>query len=443
MAKPNIFYSWGNNLKVKRNFDNIDKLEKYQNQHYTGICIRGAGNSYGDAAFSPNKGTVILSETKDKVIHFDKANGEITLEPAVNFRKIIESVLPFGFFPPVTPGTQYVTIAGAVASNVHGKNHHVDGSIEKYVLEIKVATPNGDVVCSKNKNRELFNCTLGGYGLTGAILYVKLKLLPITSSAIVQHTIKSKNLKESLSLLSKPNSEFYYSVAWIDINARGNKLGRGCIYLGKHSQTGEKNLRNPLTFPASFKKYFGKLKLPIFNNLSIPLFSQILYSISKNGLKKIHWLPYFYPLDSLLIWNQMYGKAGLIQYQLCLPSINAERGLEEILGKCQELGLKSFISILKQSGTDENFLPFCKTGYTLALDFPNKGAKTLRNLEQLDDIVIKYKGKVYLTKDSRLSPTTFRKMYPEYKDWMNTVKKFNPDKMYNSEMAERLKLWDL
>ncbi len=386
-------------------------------------------------------------------MEFEKDLGILTAEAGITLDAILDFTLPKGFFLPVTPGTMHVTLGGALASNVHGKNHHHTGSIENFVMEIMVDTPKGIITCTRNadENADLFFATLGGYGLTGCILSAKIKMLRVENSSVMVKRICAKNLQQLFELFSFHDKEYAYSVAWIDCLAKGKGLGRGVLMLGNHKGGNGQKLKVPSKIlPIPFSIPFA---MPSFflNRFFISLFNALFYwksilsekfSLKSPGNGKVEdYQKYFYPLDKIEKWNLLYGKRGFFQYQCMIPDPHAEKGIAECLNFLSENGLGAFLSVLKRCGDDTVALPFCKRGYTLALDIPYRGRVTEMLLDQLDEVVLRFQGKVYLTKDARLSPKTFRAMYPESKAWMQTVKKYNPEKTCNSMLADRLELW--
>ncbi|MCD6025404.1 MAG: linked oxidase domain protein [Fibrobacteria bacterium] len=414
-----------------------------------GFLPRGLGRSYGDASL-PAPGTRFLgTEFLDRFIAFDPVEGVLEAEAGVSLHAILEAVVPRGFFLPVTPGTRWVTLAGAVASNVHGKNHHHAGSIERFVTALEVATPAGLFRCSPAERPDLFRATVGGYGLTGLITRVRLRLKPIASPRLRTLTLRARGLQELFATFRERDAGYEYSVAWIDTLATGKALGRGLLLLGRHAEAGDPAPGSPNE--ASPKVLFSvpfSAPAALLQPWALRLFNAAYYHLPRPAGERTAGLGgYFYPLDRIGNWNRMYGPAGFFQYQCVLPDqagarAPAERGVEACLRFLAANGMGSFLAVLKRCGEDTVMLPFCRRGYTLALDVPNRGTETLRRLEELDRIVLDFGGRVYLTKDARLPRETFRKMYPEWKAWMETVTRYNPQGAGRSRMSERLGLWD-
>jgi len=419
-----------------------------------GLLGRGLGRSYGDASL-PAAGTGFLdTRFLDRFIAFDPVTGILEAEAGVSLHSVLEVMVPRGYFLPVTPGTRWVTLGGAVASNVHGKNHHHCGSIEHFITALEVATPACGVMrCGPQENRALFQATVGGYGLTGLITRVSLRLKPITSPRIRTRAVRAPTLSALFEAFRMHDAGYEYSVAWIDTLTQGKALGRGVLMLGDHASDpefsgeariprNEKKPSDPALFHVPFPAPAGLLQ-----PWALRLFNAAYYHLPRPaGEKTAAYGGFFYPLDVIGGWNKLYGSRGFFQYQCVIPddtgSGRGEAGVEACLNYLTRHGMGSFLAVLKRCGDDSVLLPFCKRGYTLALDIPHRGAETLRRLDELDRIVLDYGGRVYLTKDARLSKETFRAMYPEWETWMKTVTRFNPDGLGRSRMSERLGLWE-
>lgn len=403
---------------------------------------RGLGRSYGDASL-PAPGTDFLgTESLDRFLAFDPSTGILEAEAGISLQTILKTLLPRGFFLPVTPGTQWVTLGGAVASNVHGKNHHHVGSIERFVTFLEVATPLGTLRCSPTERPDLFRATVGGYGLTGLITRIGLKMKSVTSDKIVGRAVRGRSLGEIFEALRREDGATY-SVAWIDTLARGRAMGRGLLLVGEHAEaprakTAEKTAGPLLDVPFAMPSW-------LLRPWALRLFNEAYYRLPRSANEHLAgYEGYFYPLDAIGRWNRLYGPQGFFQYQFVIPDTagDAERGVEKCLRFLADNGLGSFLAVLKRCGDDTVMLPFCKRGYTLALDIPHRGAETLRALEALDRQVLECGGRIYLTKDARLPRDTFRAMYPEWTDWMRVVRQYNPRGLGRSALSERLGLWE-
>ncbi|MCV9389468.1 FAD-binding oxidoreductase [Reichenbachiella ulvae] len=406
------------------------------------FIARGLGRCYGDAAI----GDLVYSTLKhDLILSFDSETGEIVCQSGVSFETLLDVFVPKGWFLPVTPGTKYITVGGALASDVHGKNHHVMGCFGDHVSEISLILSSGEeMICSPSTNSEVFEATRGGMGLTGIINTVSFKLIKVESSYIKQKQIKASNLKEIIRLFEE-NKDATYSMAWIDCLKGGDSFGRSIFISGEHAKIDEldsKTRKNPLA--VSLK---GKLTMPFYlpgfvlNKLSIKAFNWLYYNknIRKVQENVVHYDGFYYPLDSILHWNKMYGKKGFVQYQFVLPLENSEEGLIEILGKIRAKGWGSFLAVLKLFGDKESFISFPMEGYTLALDFPIKPG-LFEFLDELDEIVASYGGRIYLSKDARMRPNIFKDNYPNAKKFEQIVKEVNPKGKVNSDLGRRLEI---
>ncbi|MBX9685741.1 MAG: FAD-binding oxidoreductase [Candidatus Obscuribacterales bacterium] len=406
-----------------------------------GLLPRGMGRSYGDAAIS-NSSTVILTRRLNQILDFDEEKGILRCQPGLNFEELINTFLPRGWFPPVTPGTKYVTMGGALASDIHGKNHHKDGSFVNFVNSFKIICADGEKLnCSRNENSELFHATAGGMGLTGLISELELSLLKVASPYVLVKKIRCKNLAETYEQIEANEKDYPYSVSWIDCLAAGSSLGRSILILGKHAdksldagETPTLEARQGITIPFDMPSW-------ILNRYSIGSFNQLYYTVQEaSGQEKVsHFNPYFYPLDFLADWNRLYGKAGFIQYQCALPQENSKAGLEEILTLSSKRGRSSFLAVLKKFGKAQGLLSFPIPGYTLTLDMPVKDG-LFEFTKELDEIVLKHGGRIYLAKDACLSAENFRKMYPALPEWLAIKRGVDPKNRFSSSLAERLQL---
>jgi decaprenylphospho-beta-D-ribofuranose 2-oxidase len=416
---------------------------------------RGQGRSYGDASLPARDHVSINSYRLDRFLSFNPFSGVVDAEAGVTLQAILRIAVPRGFFLPVTPGTMFVSLGGAIASNVHGKNHHRAGSLEHFILEMEVATPTGTFTCSPEIRPDLFRATVGGYGLTGFITRARLRLKPIETSKLDCLRVRAPGLDSLFALFSKHDAGYEYSVAWLDTLAKGRSLGRGVLMVGNHappSGGGAGADGSPLAH-AEKRKFGVPFAMPgiLLNRPFLTAFNAAFYRVSGGSLSsrsrsggarsREGFEGFFYPLDRIRDWNRLYGSKGFFQYQCVVPDPKGEDGISAALEFLSGNGLGAFLSVLKRCGDDEVMLPFCRKGYTLALDIPFRGKETLRLLDRLDEVVLRFGGRVYLTKDARLGPKTFRDMYPEFKAWMETVRRYNPEAKGNSRLAERLELW--
>ncbi|HWJ92877.1 MAG TPA: FAD-binding oxidoreductase [Flavisolibacter sp.] len=433
--------NWGNYPVMEtdeRSFLFADQLLSTLNQ-YNGIVARGNGRCYGDASLAEH---TISTLKYDKVLSFDATNGIFECQSGLTLDKVLEVTVPRGWFLPVTPGTKFITIGGAVASDVHGKNHHVDGSFSRHVKDMDVLLASGETVtCSPASNADLFWATCGGMGLTGIITRVKFDLKKIETAYISQKQVKAENLEELITLFEK-YKHYTYSVAWIDCLKKGKGFGRSILMLGEHAKKEELDARkraHPLELPKKMQITFP-VNLPSFvlSNLTVRTFNFLFYG--KNFKKEIDnivsYEPFFYPLDAMLHWNRMYGKKGFVQYQFVLP-LESKQGLIEILNKISDAGLGSFLTVLKVFGKQDDLISFPTEGFTLAMDFPVRNG-LFEFLDQLDAIVLRYGGRIYLSKDARMKAEVFWDSYPRAEEFAGIVKKYNPDFRINSMQALRL-----
>lgn len=416
--------SWGMYPKIKNTVFKFDKEEtlKHTISEHDELIPYGNGRSYGDSALSSN---IINVRPKDYFIDFDEESGLLHVQAGVLLSEILESFVPRGWFLKVTPGTKLITVGGAIASDIHGKNHHVEGCFSECVKEFQIMLADGEVVtCSKEATPELFKATCGGMGLTGVILDAKIMLKKVNSQYIDQTTIKTRNLKETFEAFEE-YSDKPYSVAWIDCLAKGDKTGKCLLMVGDFRDDGKLDykLKKQKTIPFNFPSF-------ALNNWSVRIFNWLYYGKVKERVSKqrVDIDTFFYPLDAIGHWNRIYGKNGFTQYQFILPKETSYPGLEEILAAISKSGKGSFLAVLKLYGkANENYLSFPLEGYSLALDFKiEKGLFEL--LDKLDEIVVKYKGRIYLTKDVRVSKETFEQGYPQ----VETFRKFRKENKMNT-----------
>lgn len=375
------------------------------------LIARGNGRAYGDSAI--NRSATIEMRHFNRMIAFDPASGQVVAEAGVLLGDIIASFLPRGWFPLVTPGTKFVTLGGAIAADVHGKNHHKDGSFRACVDWIDLMGPDGEVRrCSWQEDPSLFDNTLGGMGLTGIILRAAIRLRPVETAWIRQTTVAAPNLAAAMSAFENARDSTY-SVAWIDCLGTDHTLGRSLVMLGEHASRSD---LPPEHASAPFRiKPRRKLCVPVdfpafaLNRFSLRGFNAFYYRAGarRTGVQLVDWDGYFYPLDAVLGWNRIYGRRGFAQFQCVLPLDRSETGISALLAEIAKAGSGSFLAVLKRFGKQDSAFSFPMEGYTLALDFP-VNAKTLALLERLDQIALAYGGRFYLAKDSRMSAATLR-----------------------------------
>jgi FAD/FMN-containing dehydrogenase len=375
----------------------------------------GNGRSYGDVCLNGG-GTLLLTRGLDRFISLDRASGALECEAGVLLSEIIELTTPQGWFPAVTPGTALVTVGGAIANDVHGKNHHRLGSFGHQLIEFELQRSDGQILrCAPDFNRDWFCATIGGLGLTGLIRKARLQLRRVPGVWIAGDSQRFANLDEFFALAAKSDGGYEYTVAWLDCATAGSKLGRGVFMRGNHV---------PHTAPPPRSKSPHRLPLtpPVspINAFTVRLFNELYFHRPAAQAPQAlwHYQPFLFPLDSLLEWNRIYGPHGFFQYQCVLPGSFAEqaRALQEMLRRIAKSGLGSFLVVLKKFGDMPSLglLSFPRPGVTLALDFPNRGEATLRLLEDLDAITRETGGAVYPAKDARMSAVSFQQYYPRW-----------------------------
>lgn len=402
--------NWGNFPVVEKEIKSEDSLQKIKDfvLSHKEVIARGNGRCYGDASLGEN---IFSTKRLNKFIGFDKIEGVLECEAGVLLSDILEISVPQGYFLNVTPGTKFVSVGGAIASDVHGKNHHSEGCFSEYVLEFKLMKENAEVItCSREENTEDFWATVGGMGLTGIILSAKIKLKNIETAYIRQESIKADNLDEIFQLFEESEG-WLYNVAWIDCLQKGENIGRSILMRGYHALREElppklhKNpLKNPRKIMPTIPFYFPSW---VLNSFTIKIFNWLYYNkqTKKSVEGFVHYEPFFYPLDVINEWNKIYGKKGFIQYQMVIPKEKGKEGMRKILETIADSGNGSFLAVLKLFGKNnpKAYNSFPMEGYTLALDFKvNDKLKSL--VEELDKIVEEFGGRIYLTKDSMSNP---------------------------------------
>jgi len=406
----------------------------------SGTVARGNGRAYGDAAIGAVR-TVGMTGF-DRVRSFDPVTGRIRLEAGVLLSDLIDTFGPRGFLPFVVPGTRFVSIGGAIAADVHGKNHHCEGGFGRYVDSLLLRTGQGEVIeASREQNSEAFFATVGGMGLTGIILEATMRLRRVETGWIRERVISASDLDAAMRAL-EASDEATYSVAWIDCVARGRDLGRSLIYLGEHA--GRDELADGAdVFPV------GKdpsLSVPVdlpsmaLNRISVRAFNELYYRMGARRAGSSHVVslyPYFFPLDSIGGWNRIYGKRGFLQHQCVIPEQGARAVLGEILDRVVRRGDASFLAVLKKLGQGDGILSFPLPGYTLALDFPVKG-DILNFLDEIDRLVVAAGGRLYLAKDARQSRATFAAGYPALQRFNAIRKSLDPAGNIRSKLSQRL-----
>jgi L-gulonolactone oxidase len=375
------------------------------------LCY-GLGRSYGDVCFNEN-GRLIVTDLLDRFISFDRTRGILRAEAGISFDRLLRVIVPHGWFVPVTPGTKFVTLGGAVANDVHGKNHEAAGTLGRFVRAIGLARSSGQVLTlSADENAELFAATIGGLGLTGIILWVELELEPIRSAFVETETLALDDL-DAFFRVAQESHDWPYTVAWVDCLAEGAAAGRGLFFRGRHVEEGGLTVhRAPrLGVPLDAPGFLLNAHTTALFNTAVRRRPWVL------GNKRVHYDPFFYPLDGVAHWNKFYGKRGFYQHQSVVPTANAPDTLSKLLALTAEFGEGSFLMVLKLFGDKPSpgLLSFPMAGATLALDFPNKGESTRRLLDRMCEVVMDAGGRLYPAKDATMSGAAFRAGYPDWR----------------------------
>jgi FAD/FMN-containing dehydrogenase len=398
------------------------------------LLARGMGRSYGDSALAPHLQNL---RGLDHLLAFDEASGTLTCEAGTLLADVLEVFVPRGWFLPVTPGTRFVTVGGAIACDVHGKNHHRDGCFSAFVENFDLLSASGESIrCSRGEHADLFHATCGGMGLTGIIVAATLKLRRIGSAFVRQTTFKAANLDEALDRFDA-ESATTYSVAWIDCLQRGRGMGRSLVMLGEHADDGDYAMahKRPMSLPVDLPDF-------ALNHYSIAAFNTLYYHRiqARESTARVHYEPYFYPLDGLLHWNRMYGKRGFAQYQFVIPKAAGRDALKAMLAKIADSGRGSFLAVLKTCGPgNDNPLSFPVEGWSLALDFKaDDGLWPL--LDELDAMLLAAGGRLYLTKDCRMSEQTFKQSYPRWREFQQIRARYGALGKFASLQSQRLGL---
>jgi decaprenylphospho-beta-D-ribofuranose 2-oxidase len=412
-----------------------------------GVLARGLGRSYGDAAQNSG-GTVVRLLGRAAGAELDVAAGTVTVTAGASLDDLLRVLVPRGWFVPVTPGTRFVTIGGAIASDIHGKNHHMDGSFGSHVQRMMLQLADGSVVeVSPTRDPELFWATVGGMGLTGMVLEATLSLLPIETSSMSVDTSRLPDLDALLAEMSDGDDHVRYSVAWIDLAARGKHLGRSVLTRGDHARLDELDARraaNPLAFePRQLATVPPVIPRPgLLNHLTVRTFNELWFRKAPRydvgGLTSIS--SFFHPLDMVGHWNRFYGRPGLVQYQFVVP-LEQHDAMRRIIERISGAGAASFLAVLKRFGPGNAApLSFPQPGWTLALDLPGGAPGLGRLLHELDDMVLDAGGRNYFAKDAHTSPRTIRTGYPRLAEWQAVRERVDPTGVWQSDLGRRLQL---
>lgn len=411
-----------------------------------GLIARGLGRSYGDAALNED-GAVLLLTRLDRLLAFDADAGVVECEGGVTLATLLEVFVPRGFFLPVTPGTRHVTVGGAIAADVHGKNHHRDGSLATFVLDLRVLVGSGDVLdCSRSRNSDLFWATVGGMGLTGVILSARLRLRAVRTSYMRVNYRRCADLDAVLEQFERSDRGCQYSVAWIDCMARGRALGRTVHMQADHAAPDDlppAQRTMPLA-PGRARQRNVPFHAPgfVLNPVCVRLFNAAYYARHPDRDAWLcHYAPFFYPLDALGNWNRIYGRRGFTQYQVAFEPAHSRAGLVALLEAIADSGRASFLAVLKSFGAPSGgLLSFPVNGHTLALDLPNRGSGLAQFIARLNRITLAHGGRVYLAKDAFLDAASFRAMYPAAADFLAVKRRVDPLGRFTSSLGRRIGL---
>ncbi len=417
---------------MMRNFDSFGRVNRHERAsrpfeqvaagfgapatEKTSLLAFGNGRSYGDSCHN-DAGLLVPMRDAEGIVSLDEATGLLYARAGVLLSEIISFVAPLGYFLPVTPGTRFVTLGGAIANDVHGKNHHLRGTFGCHIESLELLRSDGvQHYCSLHENAELFAATIGGMGLTGLIVSARLRLMPVGSLDVEERIVPFDNLDCYFDVAEAEDRQNEYAVAWVDQLAGGKSAGRGVLITGNHAQNGNRRVESEGTrLGVPFDLPFSLL-----NRASLTLFNAAYFN-AKRRKRKPHLASFgsfFYPLDGVRQWNRLYGPAGLYQHQSVVPFDAARQVIPAMLAASREAGQASFLTVLKRFGdaVSPGLLSFPKPGYTLTMDFPNRGEKTLALLRRLDEMTISAGGRVNPYKDQRMSAATFKAGFPRWQE---------------------------
>ena len=411
-----------------------------------GTCTfiaRGMGRSYGDPAINA-QGAVISMVRLNHFLDFDAAQGILACEAGVTLAEILHHFVPRGWFLPVVPGTKFITIGGAIANDIHGKNHHRDGSFSNFVVDFELLTASGEVMlCSPQEHADVFWATVGGVGLTGIILRARLTLMPIETAYVRVDYQRAPNLDAALAAITESDARNTYSVAWIDCLAEGASMGRSVIMSAMHARKTELPRHAVLPLEARLKSRPAvPVDMPAFalSPISVRAFNAVFYRAHPSRLGRvIEYDRFFFPLDSVPEWNRIYGKKGFVQYQATFPHARVE-GLRTLLARLSGAARASFLAVLKRFGPEgRGLLSYPFEGFTLSLDIPMRSGLP-EFLQELDRLVLEHEGRLYLAKDAVMAKETFGAMYPRLPEFVEMKRRLDPEGRFASRQSRRLGL---
>ena len=454
MPPDELLFGWGRTAPTRAhviepsNAEDVDKALAEPSER--GVIARGLGRSYGDAA--QNGGGDVLRMTSLAGIHeIDVEGATVRVDAGLSLDRLMHVLFPLGLTPWVTPGTRQVTIGGAIAADIHGKNHHVDGSFCNHVQSMRLHTPGRGVVdvAPVGAEAELFWATAGGMGLTGVVTEATLSLLRVETAAMRVDTERASDLDDAMARMDEGDHRYQYSVTWIDLLARGSSMGRSVLTRADHASRDEVKWKDPLRFNAPERIAAPPWVPPgLLNTLSVRAFNELWFRKSprekRGAIESVQ--TFFHPLDMIAGWNRIYGRPGFLQWQFVVPfGADGDRALRTAVERLSGAGIASFLAVLKRFGPGNNPqapLSFPKEGWTLALDIPAVAGRSLAPLlDSLDDVILEAGGRVYLAKDSRVRPELVPRMYPDLPAFQRVRQSVDPDRVLRSDLTRRL--WTL
>ncbi len=440
MSKDLNFESWGRYPRVSHIGEltpaSISSVSESVASVDASILPRGLGRSYGDSCLNDG-GYLLSSISLDRFHGFDPLTGILRCESGVSLDEILKVFVPKGWFLPVTPGTKFVTVGGAIANDVHGKNHHKVGSFGNHVKAFELERSDGTrMVCSEDSNPDWFRATVGGLGLTGIILWAEIYLKAVKGPFIDMESLKFESLDEFYQITGESEADFEYTVSWLDCFSVRDGV-RGIFMRGNHSDRVEvKRSKAVHSSPGSLTFPFDAPSF-LLSPPTIKAFNYLYYSKQRDkvSISSVHYDPFFYPLDKVNNWNRMYGKRGFLQWQCVVPLLDEGKAISSIIEKINRSGQWSFLVVLKEFGevVPKGMLSFPMPGITLALDFPNVGESLFSLLDELDTIVVEAGGRLYPAKDARMSSSTFMSSFSHYEDFLEYI-----DPRFSSSFIRRV-----